>query len=93
MIGANSYCGSAEGNSIAKSFPIVRIDRRRNNVAKDFNRAPHRTDQLGAVHYGNGLKHKDFGDCLSSPSDSERSLRLLGALDDFVELAFELGNG
>jgi hypothetical protein len=84
---------SGDGGSIAKGFPIVGINRRRNNVAKDFNRAPHRTDQLGAIHDGSGLKHKDFGYCLSSPSNTERLLRLLGALDDSVQLGLELRNG
>ena len=87
---ANFY---GSGDSIAKGFPILWIVRGRNNVSKDFNRVLHGTDPLGAVQDGSGLNHEDFGNCFSSPSNSERLLCLLGALDDLVEFGLELRNG
>ncbi len=89
---ANFYW-SGDSDSVAKGFPILWIVRGRNNVSGDLHRVLQRTDPLRAVHDGSGLKHEDFGDCLSSPSNSEGLLHLLGALDDLVEFSLELING
>jgi hypothetical protein len=89
---ANFYW-SGDGGSIAKGFLILWIVHRRNNVSVDFHRVLHGIYLLGAVHDRSGLNHEDIGDFLSTPSNSERLVRLLGVLDDLVQLGLELRNG